>query len=1106
MILLPDQEDIHKKCNSEDIKDRLRAAWELNTYFSDVPDKSKAWHDLIKLTKDENSDVRRGAALALRTAFGQVPDKNQAWQDLVRLTQDEDNDVRWRAALALRTAFGEISDENQAWKDLHRLTQDEDSSVRWRAAEGLVTTFGQVPDKNQAWQDLVRLTQDEDNDVRWRAAECLVTAFGQVPDKNQAWQDLVRLTRDEKSYVRWRAAKAVGMAFWQVPDKNQAWQDLVRLTQDEKNYVQDAVALAMRTAFGQVPDKNQAWQDLVRLTQDKDNNVRKRAAKAMVSAFNQFPDKNHVWLVLHRLTQDESYPVRLKAAKAMISAFGQIPEKNNAWQDLVRLTQDENSYVRDTVASALRTTFCQVPDKNQAWKDLIRLTQGKKNIVRDTVALALGTAFGQVPDKNQAWRDLHRLTQDESIFLRGVAARALGTAFDQVPDKNQAWKDLHRLTQDKDSSVRWRVAEGLKTTFGQVPDKDQAWKDLHRLTQDEDSSVRWRAARIIGTAFDQAPDKSRAWQDLHRLAQDGNSFVRHQSARSLGTAFDHIPDKSKAWLDLNKLTQDNDGNVRMNAYYSLGRASVFKAIKTDEKDAMGKELEAAVAYFEKSSQEGVYSPARFCRHFYRSYFAVIFQGAKDEEVQKYLTEAKAAVGSSESRKELLMAVENLAEALREAQRLKDRPFYEISSELETYRWYCDEAAEHMAAAEDKASGAIKLMKTGNLFLEEKIQITIAEIQEKAKQICKITRGSGTEFETPGAELQEATRSLCADDLSRIQKVSSRIVWQLKKFCILLSARDKEKVCEIVEEIEYESEFPEKLNKILTALLCLAPVLEDKSQSLVDVVILTVLPEEFDCFRNRLPGLDQHPDLGSTTSLYAWKFGNIFCSNFNSYYKTAVGMIGRAGNNQSALATIEAIRLWRPRCIIFCGIAGGLTDFKEDNAHPKLGDVVVADVIHGYEYGKINRKFEPRSNWTYRTDIALLNGAIAFALSNSWQDHIMVVPPRKCAPKVISGEVASGDQVIDDPTNDFFAQVLKTWPKIIAVEMEGVGAAAAIEQANSFGISVRFMMIRGISDIPRNMEKEKGGKERDVWKIYASDAAAAFTIGWIADGLPLPPSN
>ena len=43
-------------------------------------------------------------------------------------------------------------------------------------------------------------------------------------------------------------------------------------------------------------------------------------------------------------------------------------------------------------------------------------------------------------------------------------------------------------------------------------------------------------------------------------------------------------------------------------------------------------------------------------------------------------------------------------------------------------------------------------------------------------------------------------------------------------------------------------------------------------------------------------------------------------------------------------------------------------------------------------------------------------------------------------------------MVDDPTNDSFAQVLKTWPKINAVEMEGAGAAAAIEQDRKPGNS------------------------------------------------------
>ena len=96
-------------------------------------------------------------------------------------------------------------------------------------------------------------------------------------------------------------------------------------------------------------------------------------------------------------------------------------------------------------------------------------------------------------------------------------------------------------------------------------------------------------------------------------------------------------------------------------------------------------------------------------------------------------------------------------------------------------------------------------------------------------------------------------------------------------------------------------------------------------------------------------------------------------------------------------------------------------------------------------------------------------------------------------------------MVDDPSNDFFAQVLEMWPKINAVEMEGAGAAEAIEQAGSLVIPTRFMMIRGISDLPRAKGKNKGRKERDAWKSYASDAAAAFVMGWIAEGLPMSPS-
>jgi HEAT repeat protein/nucleoside phosphorylase len=805
---------------------------------------------------------------------------------------------------------------------------------------------------------------------------------------------------------------------------------------------------------------------------------------------------------IHEKSISKEREDRREALKLLKTHFSNLQDKDQAWQDLHRLTHDEYSSLRRRAAGTLGSAFSQVPDKCQAWQDLIRLTKDEDSFVRGGAARALGLAFSQIPDKDQAWQDLHRLTQDDDSNVRIGSAGALGSAFTQVPDKGQAWRDLITLTQDENSSVRKGPAGALGSAFTQVPDKGQAWRDLITLTKDEDSFVRWGAAGALRSAFSQIPDKDQAWQDLFRLTKDEDNFVRLRAADALGSAFSQVPDKDQAWQDLITLTKDEDSNVRIYAYHSLGRASVLKATEAGDKAILRRELENAVAYFEKSAQEPSFfnHPAKFCHPFYRTYLAITFQDAKEDEVQSYLAEAKRAVGGSESKDELFKVVENLARALRESHCQKDKPVQEVASELNAYRWYCEKAAEYMAAAEDKAPGAVKLMRRGNPLLEDRIQATLAEIQEKARLICQITRGSDIKVKTPGAEIYRAAKALSEGDLVSIQRSSSSIVKQLKQLCSSrLPEEEKDQMCKVVEEIELEAYFPEKFHLIEIAL---GSLLKSHLIPLVDVVILTVLPEEYTGVVSRLSGLSLPQYMGSAPNIYAWKFGEIICPNHGGTYKVAVGMIGRAGDIQSALAAKEAISLWRPNYLIFSGIAGGLPD-----AGPKKGDVIIADCIYGYEYGKIEKKFKPRGNWAYKTDQGLLTGAIAYALQNNWHDHIKSKSPEECDPRVISGEIASGEKVVDDPTNEFFAQVIKMWPKVRAVEMEGAGIGSAIEQAQNLKIPVGFMVIRAISDLPRpkgDEDKTKGTKERDAWKAYSSDAAAAFTVGWIADGLPLPP--
>ncbi|MCX6676943.1 MAG: hypothetical protein NTU95_03240 [Methanothrix sp.] len=451
------------------------------------------------------------------------------------------------------------------------------------------------------------------------------------------------------------------------------------------------------------------------------------------------------------------------------------------------------------------------------------MVSSKKVEDRKEAARVLGSASALLPNKDQGWQDLLRLTQDQDIFVRRGAADALSSAFALLPNKDQGWQDLLRLIQDQDFFVQRGAADALSSAFALLPNKDQGWQDLLRLIQDQDIFVRWVAVFALGTAFALLPDENQGWQDLHRLTEDQDSGVRWVAARALGSAFALLPDKNQGWQDLHRLTEDQVSGVRMYAYHSLGKISVNKASEASEKDAQRAELEAAVEFFEKSSQEESYfSPASFCRPFYRSYLALTFQDASEAEVQRYLAEAKEAVGSSENKKELFSAVENLAKALEETQKLKEKSREQIQGDLKAYRWYCDRAAEHMAAAEERAPGAVGLLRKCNPIIEERIEATIAGIQKTAREICQVTRGSGTKYEAPGSQINQEAKSLSSEDPIKIFKTSTRIASILREFCGLLPRDKRGHACEIVDEIEAEQELSGRLSKIELALTYLQP--------------------------------------------------------------------------------------------------------------------------------------------------------------------------------------------------------------------------------------------------------------------------------------------
>jgi len=274
---------------------------------------------------------------------------------------------------------------------------------------------------------------------------------------------------------------------------------------------------------------------------------------------------------------------------------------------------------------------------------------------------------------------------------------------------------------------------------------------------------------------------------------------------------------------------------------------------------------------------------------------------------------------------------------------------------------------------------------------------------------------------------------------------------------------------------------------------------------IDVAVITVLPEEYHAVEKRLTGSVPDPGTDASPNLFAWRTGQARSADGTNCYRVVLGMPDRATNIPCALAAFITIQRWKPRYFFLVGIAGG---FTEDNL--AVGDVVLASVIYGYEYGKLKRLFVPRPDFTFRPDQALLAGAKAYAKTTDWQLGISVARPDESPPsqsKVVEGRVASGDKVVDEPSSAFFRQVRKAFPKLVAVEMEGCGASSAADQAASANLPVHFLMVRGISDMPPPSgfrEARHRTAQRSQWKAYAADAAAAFCLAYITSGLPTPP--
>ncbi|MCE7006042.1 NACHT domain-containing protein [Kibdelosporangium philippinense] len=223
------------------------------------------------------------------------------------------------------------------------------------------------------------------------------------------------------------------------------------------------------------------------------------------------------------------------------------------------------------------------------------------------------------------------------------------------------------------------------------------------------------------------------------------------------------------------------------------------------------------------------------------------------------------------------------------------------------------------------------------------------------------------------------------------------------------------------------------------------------------VIITALEVEFTAVAEQLTGSSwqAHPQ---GTRYLVGEYGD---------WTVALVEIGR-GNEEAGHSTERALEFFKPSVALFVGVAGGIKDVR-------LGDVVFATEVVGYEYGKeTSDAFLPRGQV----------GSSSHELIQAARQLRHELRPRSDYGVIIE-PIAAGGKVVADASAPSAALIQRHYSQVVATEQEGLGflKAAAARQTVAVGV------VRGISDLLSG----KSASDAAGWQIKAAHNASQFTL-------------
>jgi nucleoside phosphorylase len=256
-------------------------------------------------------------------------------------------------------------------------------------------------------------------------------------------------------------------------------------------------------------------------------------------------------------------------------------------------------------------------------------------------------------------------------------------------------------------------------------------------------------------------------------------------------------------------------------------------------------------------------------------------------------------------------------------------------------------------------------------------------------------------------------------------------------------------------------------------------------------VLTILDEEFVAARTALGAHRNIPNTGFYTSDPA-RLDVVLCRSPDR------------GNLPAQTATADLLEDFRPETVLVSGIAGGI----EGRDGIALGDIVIADYIHYWEFRKLGAKGDlPRYQACDHPTVRLRTAMVdPIRYDRTWLPRLTGPRPGPGEINVHVGGLVAGEKVFSDPSHGEQRSVLKRFGDALALDMESYGVGRAMHEARqSVDYNPTFLVIRAVSDLVDG-EKEgwlkrrfSGGgaaatlnqRQRDEWRNYAAQAAASF---------------